>query len=53
MFQNVRKRDDKARNFAPKEPEIYQTIAEIGVLPKHDEESDRSKKLQEEYNRYY
>ena len=26
MFQDVRKKDDKVRTFAPKEPEIYQTI---------------------------
>ena len=49
MPQDVRKRDDKARTFAPTEPEIYQTIAEIAYLPKYGEESDRSKNLLKEY----
>ena len=49
MFQDVRKRDDKVRTFAPKEPEIYQTIKRVDGLPEYDEESDRLKKLKEEY----
>ena len=49
MFQSVRKKDDKARTFAPKEPEAYQTIENIDGLPEYDEESDRSKNLREEY----
>ena len=49
MFQDVRKRDDKVRTFAPKEPEIYQTIKNVFGLPEYDEVSDRSKKLKEEY----
>ena len=43
MFQDVRKRDNKVRTFAPKEPEIYQTIENIDGLPEYDEESDRLK----------
>ena len=42
MLQDVRKRDDKARTFAPTEPEI-------AYLPKYGEESDRSKNLLKEY----
>ena len=49
MFQDVRKRDDKVRTFAPKEPGIYQTIENVDGLPEYDEESDRLKKLKEEY----
>ena len=49
MFQDVRKRDDKVRTFAPKEPEICQTIKNVDGLPEYDEESDSSKKLKEEY----
>ena len=45
MPQDVRKRDNKARTFAPKEPEIYQTIKNVDGLPEYDEESDRSKKI--------
>ena len=44
MPQDVRKRDNKARTFAPKESEIYQTIKNVDGLPEYDEESDRSKK---------
>ena len=49
MFQDVRKRDDKVRTFAPKVPEIYQTIENVDGLPEYDEESNRSKKRKEEY----
>ena len=49
MPQVVRKRDDKARTFAPTEHEIYQTIGEITYLPKYGEESDRLKNLLKEY----
>ena len=48
--QNVRKRDDKARTFAPKQPETYQNIEQISYLPTYDENSDRSVKLINEYN---
>ena len=44
MPQDVRKIDNKARTFAPKESEIYQTIKNVDGLPEYDEESDRSKK---------
>ena len=49
MIQDVRKRDDKARTFAPTKPEIYKTIGGIAYLPKYDEESDRSENLLKEY----
>ena len=49
MFQQVRKRDEKVRSFAPKEPEIYQTKENVDGLPKYDEKSDRLKKVKEEY----
>ena len=49
MFQDVRKRDDKVRTFAPTEPEIYQTIENVDDLLEYDEESDRLKELKEEY----
>ena len=48
--QSVRKRDDKVRTFAPKEPETYQNIEEISYLPTYDEKSDRLEKLINEYN---
>ena len=49
MIQDVRKRDVKARTFAPTKPEIYKTIGEIAYLPKYDEESDRLENLLKEY----
>ena len=48
--QSERKRDDKVRTFAPKEPETYQNIEEISYLPTYDEKSDRLEKLINEYN---
>ena len=50
--QSVRKKDDKIRTFAPKETETYKNIEEeeINYLPKYYEESDRLKKLINEYN---
>ena len=38
MIQDVRKRDDKARTFAPTESEIHQNIGETAYLPEHGEE---------------
>ena len=48
--QSVRKRDDKVRTLAPKEPETNQNIEEISYLPKYYEKSDRLRKLTNEYN---
>ena len=49
MPQDVRKRDTKAKTFAPTESEIYPTIGKKGYLPKSGEESDRSINLLKEY----
>ena len=49
IIQDVRKRDDKARTFAPIKSEIYQNIGETTYLPEYGEESDRAENLQKEY----
>ena len=49
MPQDVRKRDTKAKTFAPRESEIYPTIGKKAYLPKSGEESDRSINLLKEY----
>ena len=48
--QSIRKRDDKVKNFAPKESETYQNIEEISYLPTYDEKSDRLEELINEYD---